>query len=111
MAYESTAEPIKIGDLMDFLLSDDYPQHRQDDLIRSTWSSATHLTGARSTAHRSRLPGVEGLQGDGQSSDRCLKVGRRRISPSLGPTSATMQSPYRKRLSSVSGSRHQRDRF
>ena len=32
MSYESTAEPIKIGHLMDFLLSDDYPQHRRDDL-------------------------------------------------------------------------------
>jgi hypothetical protein len=26
MSYESTAEPTKIGYLMDFLLSDDYPQ-------------------------------------------------------------------------------------
>ena len=32
MFYESTAEPIKIGYLMDFLLSDDYPQDRRDDL-------------------------------------------------------------------------------
>ncbi len=29
MSYESTAEPIKIGYLMDFLLSDDYPQDRR----------------------------------------------------------------------------------
>jgi len=27
MSYESTAEPVKIGYLMDFLLSDDFPQH------------------------------------------------------------------------------------
>lgn len=32
MTYESTAEPIKIGYLMDFLLSDDYPKERRDDL-------------------------------------------------------------------------------
>ncbi len=32
MSYESTAEPIKIGYLMDFLLSDDYPRDRRDDL-------------------------------------------------------------------------------
>lgn len=32
MSYESSAEPIKIGYLMDFLLSDDFPQHYRDDL-------------------------------------------------------------------------------
>ena len=32
MSYESKAEPIKIGYLMDFLLSDDFPQHYRDDL-------------------------------------------------------------------------------
>jgi hypothetical protein len=32
MSYESAAEPIKIGYLMDFLLSDDYPQDRRDNL-------------------------------------------------------------------------------
>jgi branched-chain amino acid transport system substrate-binding protein len=32
MSYESTAEPIKIGYLMDFLLSEDFPQHYRDDL-------------------------------------------------------------------------------
>ena len=32
MSYESTAEPIKIGYLMDVLLFDDYPQERRDDL-------------------------------------------------------------------------------
>lgn len=32
MSYESTAEPIRIGYLMDFKLSDDYPQDRRDDL-------------------------------------------------------------------------------
>jgi branched-chain amino acid transport system substrate-binding protein len=32
MTYESKAEPIKIGYLMDFLLSDDFPQHYRDDL-------------------------------------------------------------------------------
>jgi hypothetical protein len=32
MTYESTAEPIKIGYLTDFLLSDDYPKERRDDL-------------------------------------------------------------------------------
>ncbi|MGZ5364189.1 MAG: ABC transporter substrate-binding protein, partial [Mycobacterium sp.] len=32
MSYESTAEPIKIGYLMDFKLSDDFPQHYRDDL-------------------------------------------------------------------------------
>ena len=32
MSYESTAEPIKIAYLMDFLLPDDYPQDLRDDL-------------------------------------------------------------------------------
>jgi branched-chain amino acid transport system substrate-binding protein len=32
MSYESTAEPIRIGYLMDFLLPDGYPQDRRDDL-------------------------------------------------------------------------------
>jgi branched-chain amino acid transport system substrate-binding protein len=32
MAYESTAEPIKIGYLMDFILSEDFPQQNRDDL-------------------------------------------------------------------------------
>ena len=32
MSYRSTAEPVKIGYLMDFLLSDDFPQHYRDDL-------------------------------------------------------------------------------
>lgn len=32
MSYESTAEPIRIGYLMDFKLSDDFPQHYRDDL-------------------------------------------------------------------------------
>ena len=32
MSYQSTAEPIKIGYLMDFLLSDDFPQDYRDDL-------------------------------------------------------------------------------
>ena len=32
MSYESTAEPIKIGYLMDFMLPADYPQHLRDDL-------------------------------------------------------------------------------
>ena len=32
MSYESAGEPIKIGYLMDFILSDDYPQERRDDL-------------------------------------------------------------------------------
>lgn len=42
MSYESTAEPIKIGYLMDVLLFDDYPQERRDDLrFRSTSSSPT----------------------------------------------------------------------
>ena len=51
MTYESTAEPIKIGYLMDFLLSDDYPKERRDDLtIPFGMASATHSTGATSTA-------------------------------------------------------------
>ena len=34
MSYESKAEPIKIGYLMDFLLSDDFPQaYRADRMI------------------------------------------------------------------------------
>jgi branched-chain amino acid transport system substrate-binding protein len=32
MSYESTAEPIKIGYLMDFLLPEGYPQESRDDL-------------------------------------------------------------------------------
>jgi branched-chain amino acid transport system substrate-binding protein len=32
MSYESTAEPIKNGYLMDFLLPDGYPQDSRDDL-------------------------------------------------------------------------------
>ncbi|WP_068272218.1 ABC transporter substrate-binding protein [Aldersonia kunmingensis] len=32
MSYESAAQPIKVGYLMDFVLSDDYPQERRDDL-------------------------------------------------------------------------------
>ncbi len=32
MSYESSAQPIKIGYLMDFLLSEDFPQHYRDDL-------------------------------------------------------------------------------
>ena len=32
MSYESTAEPIKIGYLMDFLLPENYPQELRDDL-------------------------------------------------------------------------------
>lgn len=32
MSYESTAEPIKIGYLMDFRLPESYPQHMRDDL-------------------------------------------------------------------------------
>ncbi len=32
MSYESAAEPIKIGYLMDFRLPDSYPQHMRDDL-------------------------------------------------------------------------------
>ena len=40
MSYESTAEPIKIGYLMDFKLPDLYPQEMKEDLpIPSTWSS------------------------------------------------------------------------
>ena len=31
MSYESTAEPIKIGYLMDFRLPDSYPQQMKDD--------------------------------------------------------------------------------
>jgi branched-chain amino acid transport system substrate-binding protein len=32
MSYESTAEPIKLGYLMDFRLPDNYPKHMRDDL-------------------------------------------------------------------------------
>ena len=32
MSYESSAQPIKIGYLMDFLLSEDFPQNYRDDL-------------------------------------------------------------------------------
>ena len=32
MSYESTAEPIKIGYLMDFVISEHFPQHFRDDL-------------------------------------------------------------------------------
>ena len=34
MSYESTAEPIKIGYLMDFVLPADYPQEMRDDLTQ-----------------------------------------------------------------------------
>ncbi|HET9732314.1 MAG TPA: ABC transporter substrate-binding protein [Acidimicrobiales bacterium] len=33
MAYESSAEPIKVGYLMDFKLPDDFPQEPRDDLV------------------------------------------------------------------------------
>ena len=35
MSYESTAQPIKLGYLMDFRLPDNYPQEMRDDLTRS----------------------------------------------------------------------------
>jgi ABC-type branched-subunit amino acid transport system substrate-binding protein len=35
MSYESSAEPIKLGYLMDFRLPDDYPQAMRDDLTQS----------------------------------------------------------------------------
>ena len=34
MGYESTAQPIKIGYLMDFVLPEGYPQEMRDDLTR-----------------------------------------------------------------------------
>jgi len=34
MSYESTAQPIKLGYLMDFRLPDNYPQEMRDDLTR-----------------------------------------------------------------------------
>lgn len=34
MSYESTAEPIRIGYLFDFLLPEGYPQEMRDDLTR-----------------------------------------------------------------------------
>jgi ABC-type branched-subunit amino acid transport system substrate-binding protein len=34
MSYESKAEPIKVGYLMDFRLPDNYPQHMRDDLTQ-----------------------------------------------------------------------------
>ncbi|OOK79215.1 hypothetical protein BZL30_2522 [Mycobacterium kansasii] len=34
MSYESTAQPIKIGYLFDFLLPEFYPQEMRDDLTR-----------------------------------------------------------------------------
>ena len=35
MSYESSAEPIKVGYLMDFRLPEGYPQERRDDLTQS----------------------------------------------------------------------------
>lgn len=32
MSYESTAEPVKIGYIMDFILPDEYPQDMRKDL-------------------------------------------------------------------------------
>lgn len=35
MSYESTAQPIKLGYLMDFRLPDAYPKEMKDDLSQS----------------------------------------------------------------------------
>jgi hypothetical protein len=34
MSYESTAEPIKVGYLLDLMLPADFPQHKRDELVR-----------------------------------------------------------------------------
>jgi hypothetical protein len=34
VAYESSAQPIRLGHLFDFRLPDDYPQAKRDDPIR-----------------------------------------------------------------------------
>lgn len=36
MSYESSAEPIKVGYLMDFLLSDDFPQIRRGTIPQTS---------------------------------------------------------------------------
>ncbi len=58
MSYESKAEPIKIGYLMDFLLSDDFPQHYRDDLtipFDMVFDDALRQ-GHHRSARRDRLP-------------------------------------------------------
>jgi hypothetical protein len=44
MSYESTAEPIKVGYLMDFLLPDDYPQEKRDDLPAASGAPGTRIS-------------------------------------------------------------------
>ena len=59
MSYESTAEPVKIGYLMDFLLSDDFPQHYRDDLtipfdmvFEKAMAEESSIVGSRSSTAR-----------------------------------------------------------
>ena len=61
MSYESTAEPVKIGYLMDFLLPEGFPKTYFEDLtLRSTSSSRPPSRGcstdrSRSSTARSRV--------------------------------------------------------
>ena len=69
MSYESKAEPIKIGYLMDFLLSERFSaaDTATISLFRSTWSSKTPWQGHHRPARRSRLPrGRRAAEGHGE---------------------------------------------
>ena len=69
MSYESTAEPIKIGYLMDFRLSEDFPQHYRDDLT-IPFESVPAASGAPATWWRDSRVSVP--------SDRCVGRGAQR---------------------------------
>jgi hypothetical protein len=46
VSYESSANPIKLGYLMDFVLPAEYPQDKRLDLTQSLDSSSTAATAA-----------------------------------------------------------------
>ena len=85
MTYESTAEPIKIGYPMDFLLSDDYPKERRDDLtIKEALErvemlpAASGSPGTRSFVRKLDAPSVDGRRLSRGPTTRCR---RRQLSP------------------------------
>ena len=89
MSYVSTAEPIKIGYLMDFRLPPDYPQTMRDDLTKPfelVFAEALAAEDHR-PADRDRLPRGRGPpEGIRQGGDRRLRRARRRgLPPRLRP--------------------------
>ncbi len=84
MSYESDANPIKVGYLMDFVLPAEYPQDRRLDLTQSL--ELIFERGYRERrdrpAHRDRLPrGRRTAEGIGQGRHRRLRRARRRGLP------------------------------